>query len=128
MKHLRLLCILSVMFCGIANAATIHATGVPVSACAPALAIINKLDYPGDWKVMVVGEKLWKDGHFASELAVTDRAKHVTLIRAQAFTDLHFTGRYITPRHVLAHELGHIVCDCNDEWKAEQYAATYDRD
>src|SRR5438552_763555 len=102
MKHLRLLCILSAMYSGTVNAATIQATGVPVSACAPALAIVNKLDYPGDWKVMVVGEKLWRDGHFASGLAVTDRANHVTLIRAQAFTDLHLTGKYVTPRHVLA--------------------------
>jgi hypothetical protein len=109
-----------------ARAATITAVGIPVAAAMPALDIVNQLDYPSDWRIYVAGEKQWADlmtkVDHTSQLAVTDRKQHITVIRALAFTDPNITGRYITPKHVLAHELGHIKCQCDDEWIAENYA------
>jgi hypothetical protein len=108
------------------QAATITAAGAPVSDAQAVLTIVNQLDFPADWKIYVAGEKQWaglmdKVDH-TSALAVTDRQKHITVIRALALTDPNVTGKYVTAKHVLAHELGHIVCNCDDEWKAENYA------
>ena len=101
-----------------------------MESCFSALSAANKLDFPNDWRIIVVGEKLWSGEmeklNHTSQLAVTDRKQHITLIRAAAFTDPNLTGRYTTARHVLAHELGHIKCDCNDEWSAEMYANAHD--
>jgi len=128
----RLSCILAPLLwlVSIGYASTIQAAGVPVESCKPALAAVNTLDFPSDWRIIMAGEKLWagemeKVDH-TSQLAVTDRKQHITLIRAAAFTDPNLTGKYITARHVLAHELGHIKCGCNDEWKAENYANAHD--
>ena len=127
----RLSCILAPLLMLIPRGyATIQAAGVPVESCEPALSAVNRLDFPRDWRIIVVGEKLWaaemeKLDH-TSELSVTDRKQHITLIRAVAFTDPNLTGKYVTARHVLAHELGHIKCDCNDEWSAEIYANRHD--
>jgi hypothetical protein len=102
---------------------TITAAGAPVSDAQAVLTIVNQLDFPADWKIYVAGEKQWsglmEQVDHTSQLAVTDRQKHVTVIRALALTDPNVTGKYVTAKHVLAHELGHIKCDCNDEWKAE---------
>jgi hypothetical protein len=128
-SFLRLLCILATL-CETSNAATIQAVGLPVASAAPALAIVNTLDYPADWHIYIAGEKQWADlmtkVDHTSQLAVTDRKQRITVIRALALADPNVTGKYVTAHHVLAHELGHIVCNCNDEWKAENYANAHD--
>jgi hypothetical protein len=109
-----------------AQAATITAAGAPVSDAQTVLTIVNQLDFPADWKIYVAGEKQWAglmdQVDHTSQLAVTDRQKHITVLRAAGVNDPNLTGHYITTKHVLAHELGHIVCNCDDEWKAENYA------
>ena len=129
-SFLRLLCILATS-CVASNAATIQAVGLLAASAAPvALAIVNTLDYPADWHIYIAGEKQWADlmtkVDHTSQLAVTDRKQRITVIRALALTDPNVTGKYVTAHHVLAHELGHIVCNCNDEWKAEDYANAHD--
>ena len=129
-SFLRLLCILATP-CVTSNAATIQAVGLLAASAAPvALAIVNTLDYPADWHIYIAGEKQWADlmtkVDHPSQLAVTDRKQRITVIRALALTDPNVTGKYVTAHHVLAHELGHIVCNCNDEWKAEDYANAHD--
>jgi hypothetical protein len=113
-----------------AHAATITAAGTPVADAQAVLTIVNQLDFPADWKIYVAGEKQWAglmdQVDHTSQLAVTDRQKHITVIRAVALTDPNVTGKYVTAKHVLAHELGHIKCDCNDEWKAENYARKHE--
>jgi len=128
-SFLRLLFILATP-CVTSNAATIQAVGFPVASAAPVLVIVNTLDYPADWNIYIAGEKQWvnlmtKVDH-TSQLAVTDRKQRITVLRALALTDPNVTGKYVTAHHVLAHELGHIVCNCNDEWKAENYANAHD--
>jgi hypothetical protein len=132
MKFQRLSCILTLLVASIsAQAATITAVGVPVSDAQAVLTIVNQLDFPADWKIYVAGERQWaglmEQVDHTSQLAVTDRQKHITVIRALALTDPNVTGKYVTAKHVLAHELGHIKCDCNDEWKAENYADQHER-
>src|SRR5215471_175911 len=128
-SFLRLLCILATP-CVTCNAATIQAVGVPVAPATLALAIVNTLDYPADWHIYIAGEKQWADlmtkVDHTSQLSVTDRKQHVTVIRALALADPNATRKYVTAHHVLAHELGHIVCNCNNEWKAENYANSHD--
>lgn len=132
MKFQRLSCILTLLVASIsAQAATITAAGAPVSDAQAVLTIVNQLDFPADWKIYVAGEKQWsglmEQVDHTSQLAVTDRQKHITVIRALALTDPNVTGKYVTAKHVLAHELGHIKCGCDDEWKAENYANQHDR-
>ena len=114
-----------------AQAATITAAGAPVADAQAVLTIVNQLDFPTDWKIYVAGEKQWsglmEQVDHTSQLAVTDRQEHITVIRALALTDPNVTGKYVTATHVLAHELGHIKCGCDDEWKAENYANQHER-
>jgi hypothetical protein len=131
-KSLRLACILALLCSAFAQAATITAVGVPVIAAQPALVIVNALpDYPADWKIYVAGEKQWaglmsKVDH-TSQAAVTDRKQRTTIVRGLIFTDLPATGIHVTAQHVLAHELGHIMCNCDDEWTAESYARAHSK-
>ena len=126
MKSLQRLVLAVLIAASAAQAATITAVGIPVKDAAAIVTDLKGLDYPADWTIYVAGEKQWsglmdKVDH-TSQLAVTDRAKRVTVIRALALTDPNVTGKYVTAHHVLAHELGHVQCNCNDEWKAETYA------
>lgn len=130
-SFLRLSCILALL-CSTAQAATITAVGVPVSTAQPALTIVNNLDWPSDWHIYVAGEKQWADlmgkVDHTSQTAVTDRKKHITIVRGLLFTDIAATGVHVTAEHVLAHELGHIKCNCDDEWEAETYARAHQGD
>jgi hypothetical protein len=128
-KFQRLFCILALL-CPTLQAVTITAVGVPVSTAQPVLAIVNTLsDYPADWRIYVASEQQWaglmgKVDH-TSRAAVTDRKQHITIVRGLLFTDIAATGVHVTAQHVLAHELGHIMCNCDDEWEAEKYARAH---
>jgi hypothetical protein len=96
-----------------------------VEACAfavnPAAEIVRHLPYPEDWKVVVVcNEIVWdtlmkqKSVEYLTDYAFTFQPNHVTFIRAKVFAE---RMRY-TPEQVLRHELGHIMCKCDDEERA----------
>ena len=125
-KSKRLFLILLVLR-GLAAAVDIQAAGVPVLSCKPVLEDVDQQrDWPSDWRIIVVNERVWakymSQVDHQSLLAVTDRKQRITILRAAGVADPNLTGHYIELRHVLAHELGHVLCDCNDEWKAESHA------
>lgn len=111
-------------------AATVIAAGTKtVEACAfavnPAAEIVSQLPYPDEWKVVVVcNEIVWdmlmkqKNVEYLTDYAFTFQPNRVTFIRARVFVE---RMRY-TPEQVLRHELGHIMCKCDDEDRAWNWA------
>ncbi|MGH9546060.1 MAG: hypothetical protein ACRD23_12700 [Terriglobales bacterium] len=112
------------------RAATVIAAGTnAVKACGfavnPTAEIVSRLPYPADWKVVVVcNENMWdtlmrqSKVEFISDYAFTFQSNHVTFIRARVFLE---PMRH-TPERVLKHELGHIMCKCDDEDRAWAWA------
>lgn len=107
-----------------AGTKTVEACGFAVN---PAAQIIGQLPYPADWKVVVVcNENVWdtllrqQGVNFASNYAFTYLPNHVTFIRARVFLE----RMNYSPEQVLKHELGHILCDCDNEEVAWRWAAT----
>lgn len=110
--------------------ATVLAAGTKtVEACAfavnPAAEIVGQLPYPDDWKVVVVcNEIVWdmlmkqKNVDYLTDYAFTFQPNRVTFIRAKIFAE----RMPYTPEQVLRHELGHIICKCDDEDRAWNWA------
>lgn len=91
-------------------------------AVANALLAVSVND--SDWSIFVVPEKEWKAalhkgqrGHTAFTLT-----GKLTYINAQWIQDVHGDSSKLAP--ILAHEYGHILCDCTDEGVAEGYVST----
>jgi hypothetical protein len=105
------------------SAATIIAAGTKtVAECdfavKPTAAIVGKLPYPADWKIVVVCNEILWDGlmkqskvNYISDYAFTFQPNKVTFIRAKVFLE---RMKY-TPTEILKHELGHIICKCDNE-------------
>ncbi len=123
------ICIAS--FTSLSRAVTVFAAGTnTVEACGfavnPAARILGHLPYPSDWRVVVVcNENAWDQlmrqdrVNFVSNYAFTFQPNHVTFIRAKVFLEpMHYT-----PEQILRHELGHVVCRCDDEEAAWRWAA-----
>ena len=123
-------CSLCMLLTNFAYAATVVAAGTKtVEACnfavQPTFNIVKTLPYPADWKVVVVcNENLW-DGlmkqanvDYISDYAFTYQPNRVTFIRAKVFAE----RMEYTPEQVLSHELGHIMCNCDDEDRAWDWA------
>lgn len=105
-----------------AGTKTVEACGFAVN---PTAEIVRQLPYPDGWKIVVVcNENMWdtlmrkSNVEFVSAYAFTFQPNHVTFIRARVFLE---RMRY-TPKEVLRHELGHIVCKCDNEDKAWSWA------
>jgi hypothetical protein len=132
LKAARIALLLLTWFAMQASATTVIAAGTKtVEACGfavnPTAQIVGHLAYPADWRVVVVcNENVWgtlmrqETVNFASNYAFTFLPKHVTFIRAKVFLE----RMNYTPEQVLKHELGHIVCDCDDEEVAWRWTAT----
>src|SRR5215470_5266135 len=133
MSTLKAVCILLVCLApltGPTHAATVIAAGTKtVEACSfaldPAAKIVGRLPYPSDWKVVVVcNENVWdmlmkqSKVNYVSDYAFTYRPNRITFIRAKIFAE---RMKY-SPEQVLKHELGHIVCKCDDEEVAWRWA------
>lgn len=131
LKVLFLLILSIASFSAVSRAATVFAAGTnTVEACGfavnPTARILGHLPYPPDWRVVVVcNENTWDElmrqerVNFVSNYALTFQPNHVTFIRAKVFLEpMHYT-----PEEVLRHELGHIVCGCDDEEEAWKWGA-----
>ena len=127
-RHIPLLVITIALFASTGRAATVYAAGTKtVDACGfaayPTAEIVSHLPYPPDWRVVVVCNEIVWDTlmrqdkvNFISDYAFTVQLNRVTFIRAKVFLE----PMDYTPAQVLGHEVGHIVCRCDDEniaWK-----------
>jgi|SRR4051812_19534239 hypothetical protein len=81
------------------------------------------LSYPNDWRILVACSPVaWQNLLRAADVhgthsAFTNLRKRTTVINADIFR--RFSSQY---RRTLAHELGHILCNCSSEAKAEDFA------
>lgn len=78
---------------------------------------------PSNWKILVQDEPTWKrqsqqPGVARTQEAFSIRKKRITIIRA-SFVNNNMDFRV---KRTLAHEAGHIFCDCNDESRADKIA------
>lgn len=80
-----------------------------------------------DWKIFVVPADQWREGL---------SAKNAQTSIGTCYTQLPFKFTYCRAEwvkgasvrqisHSLAHELGHIICNCDDERTAEAFANRY---
>ena len=136
MSILKALCIVHLClapFAAPGYAATVIAAGTKtIEACAfavnPAAEIVSRMPYPADWKIVVVcNEIMWNmlmkrsKVNYISDYAFTYQPNRVTFIRAKVFAE---RMKY-TPEKALKHELGHIMCKCDNEDVAWNWAAKH---
>lgn len=140
MKNLfRLTCILLLSVSGAvaqANAAVkVVLVGVKIPRECPALAPLatdlKGVKFPDGWTIYVAcTDGAWDDaGRRLDTLGktnagITSRAAHFTIINGAVYSPtFDWTGTHQrTGKEVLMHELGHILCRCNDEDKANKAA------
>ena len=97
-------------------------------ATRPLIADLNELRYPKEWTVLVacnvlVWEQLQRNADaFETETAFTNLRGRITVLNGEIYREiLPLRGTsHRTPRLVLRHELGHIICGCGDEARADR--------
>lgn len=85
------------------------------------------LQYPGNWTIGVVcNQSAWNTlialARVRTQTGFTNLQKRTTVINAHKFRESR--ARF---RHTLAHELGHVTCQCESEDKAEEVAMRLER-
>jgi hypothetical protein len=95
----------------------------------PLVADLNAIGFPSNWMVVVAcTPAIWdylraKADARGTQTAFTNLAGRVTVVNAAIYLQpLPLRGTaHRTPRGVLQHERGHILCGCGDEWKADRF-------
>ncbi len=85
------------------------------------------LAYPSNWTVGVVcNQNAWNSliafARVHTQTGFTNLQKHTTAVNARKFRDSR-----VRFRHTLAHELGHVTCQCDSEERAEELANRLER-
>ena len=100
--------------------ALLSATGVSTHA-APAIQRViemrKSLNVPLDWHFFLLNEAEWRDTSSPTHSAYSNLTYKSTFIRewyAKSATDSQL-------RQTIAHEMGHRICNCTDESKANFY-------
>ena len=97
-------------------------------ATRPLQADLRKVSFPKDWTLLVACNSVaWQNlrrraDALQTNTAFTNMAGHLTVLNGAIYRDmppLRGTA-FLTPSGVLKHELGHIVCACNDEFQADR--------
>ena len=102
-------------------------------AVRPLRAGLRTVPFPKDWTLVlacnqIVWEKLQRLADaFQTNTGFTNVQGRITVINARIYLEMPpLSGTtYPTPNLILQHEYGHIVCRCNDEWKADRAAGLY---
>jgi hypothetical protein len=120
---------------GMLQAQKIVVLGVPtVDKCAfatkPLIQDLKGISFPKDWTIAVAcTQAIWdrlqrKRDDFNTVTAFTNLKGRLTVLNGAIYLQpvpLPGTNHW-TPRSVLTHELGHILCNCDDEAKADKAA------
>ena len=108
-----------------------------VAACEfavrPLQADLRTTHFPKDWTfVLACTQTAWEKlqrlaDAFQTNTGFTNVPGRITVINARIYLEMPpLSGTtHPTPKLVLQHERGHIVCGCNDEWKADRAAGLY---
>jgi len=100
-------------------------------ATKPLIEDLKGIDFPKDWTIAVactpaIWERLQRQrDDFNTVTAFTNLKGHLTVLNGRIYLEpvpLRGTWHW-TPRRVLRHELGHILCNCDDEAKADKAAS-----
>ena len=130
---LRVLSILS-LFMTLTDAQQIFVAGTKtVAQCdyavRPLVSDLNAIGFPRDWTFVVACTPfMWdhlraKADARATQTAFTNVAGRITVVNGAIYLEplpLHGTA-HRTPRMVLQHERGHILCNCGDEREADRF-------
>jgi hypothetical protein len=77
--------------------------------------------FPVNWHILIIPERNWlvvkANTHVSTQAAFTNLKEHETIIRERFVLDTPEELRY-----VLAHEAGHIACQCKNEVVADSWA------
>jgi hypothetical protein len=103
-------------------------------ALRPLKSNLAAVPFPSNWTIALVcnrvvwGELQRKADALATNTGFTNLKGRITVINAEIYTQLPpLQGTvHATPRLVLQHERGHILCGCEDESKAERAAGGAD--
>ena len=115
------------------HAQRVYVTGVKrVTNCEfatrPLIADLQELRYPKEWNILVacnrlVWERLQRNADaFETKTAFTNLQGRLTVLNGEIYQEMPpLRGTdHRTPRLVLKHELGHIICGCDDEERADR--------
>jgi hypothetical protein len=100
-------------------------------ALAPLAADLKDVQFPDGWTIYVAcTDRAWDDAgrqfdtRGKTNVGMTSRAAHFTIINGAVYSPtFDWTGTHQrTGKQVLMHERGHILCQCNDEDKANKAA------
>jgi hypothetical protein len=113
-----------ILVAGVKQAADCH------FAVAPLIEDLNGIGFPEDWTIVVactpvMWEQLRRKGDgFRTNTAFTNLAGRLTVVNAEIYREsLPLRGTtHWSPKLVLEHEHGHVVCRCNDERRADRAA------
>jgi len=103
-------------------------------ATGPLIEDLKDVSFPKDWRIAIACTAIaWKElqrkgDAFATNTAYTNLKGRITILNGAIYQQplpLRGTTRR-TPKNVLRHELGHIVCQCGDEDKADHAAGFSD--
>lgn len=94
---------------------------------------LRTMDFPKDWTFVIActqiaWEKLQRKADtLQTNTGFTNVQGRITVINARIYFEMPpLSGTtHPTPQLVLQHERGHIVCGCNDEWKADRAAGLH---
>ncbi len=97
-------------------------------ATRPLLDDLQMTEFPRNWTIIVacnqlVWEQLQRRAEAkATHTAFTNLQRRITILNGEIYRNsLPLAGTaHRTPRLVLLHERGHIVCGCEDEWNADR--------
>jgi len=109
----------------------VHTADMCAFATKPLIRDLKGIGFPKDWTIVVactpdVWERLRRKGDaFNTVTAFTYVESRNTVLNGAIYQQsLPLQGTvHLTPRSVLEHELGHILCNCDDEAKADNEGA-----
>jgi hypothetical protein len=96
-------------------------------ATKPLIADLHVVRYPHDWTIVVAcNDIVWQRLQRKADVQRTNTAftyiQHgITVLNGLMYLEIPLRGTdHRTPRLVLKHELGHIICGCDDEERADR--------
>lgn len=108
------------------GARTVGECAAPVKALQAELAT---LQFPAGWTMGIVCNPLaWEQILRIADPPQTDSAFSNLLRHSTVLNAAIFSGSRRMYRHTLVHELGHAICMCGSEQRAEDFAAKHEED
>lgn len=95
-------------------------------ATKPLIADLHVVRYPHDWTIIVAcNDIVWQRLQRKADAQLTNTAftyihEGITVLNGLMYLQMPYGTAHPTPRQVLKHELGHIICGCGNEARADR--------